>query len=230
MPPKISLKELIMKTGGEYHHYDQMKYIKRNGWDHPDYSHRHGASTTNTFNLVEKTMKYGLGEGVCLGLSAAYLIAGNNWRKFRDFIRSQEGKAYVRGIMNLQIEMSRTKRVADNQVNMAFIEFVRIYKVHFIKETRIPNPNLSKHIGDDILKNVFPQLGYKIRFFGPWGGHAVAMRIESGRIRFFDPNIGEVSYPYWQRSSPGMSYFLEHLLNEYYAPVQFMHIERYTLN
>ena len=87
MSPNISLTQLINKTGGEYHHYNQGKYIKKNNWDYPDYSQRRGASTTNTFDLQQKTIKYGLGAGVCLGLSAAYLIAGDNWRNFRAFIR-----------------------------------------------------------------------------------------------------------------------------------------------
>lgn len=220
-------RRLIVDSGGRYHDYCQGHYIKGNQWAHTENAQRQGAWIGDRYDRKAKVMTYGLGKGVCLGLTGAYLVAGSIWDRFEDYLDGQDGRALVRGIMNFQEQLAANGN--SKPMNMVFHQILRSRRVNFIKKNKVLRANISHRAGDEILKHVVPGYGYYIHIHAKWGAHAIGLRIDSGDIKLFDPNYGEAIYTYQQGRNQGMARFIGHLLSEFYAPFSSLYIERYTL-
>lgn len=218
---------LITGSGGVYHESNQVTYTRGNNWDNPDRNNRQGGWIGETHNSSGGVVAYGLGRGICRGLTAAYLIAGHSWGGFTDYLNSEPGRVTVRGICNMQSELLKYGKDKENV--KVFHTFLKIKGMRLINCKHLTPSAYYRGFGDRILKKMLPGFGYHITIFGGGNGHSLAMRIEAGRIKFFDPNMGEVSYSYLQGSSPQMGNFLEHLFKEYYYFVNDIYIDRYTL-
>jgi len=219
--------QLITGSGATYNECNQLTYIKGNNWADPNRNNRQGAWIGETYNSRGGIVAYGLGTGICRGLTAAYLIAGNNWGGFTDYLDSEAGKVTVRGVCNMQSELLKYDKEKENI--KSFHIFLKIKGMKFINCKHLLSSAPFHGLGDRILRKMLPGFGYHVTIFGRNTGHSLAMRTEAGRIKLFDPNLGEVSYSYLQGRSPQMSKFLEHLLKEYFPFVNDIYIDRYTL-
>jgi len=224
---ETKMRRLIIDSGGRYHDFCQGDYIKGNQWGLSEKTQRQGAWIGDEYNRKTKVTTYGLGCGVCLGLAGAYLVAGNIWDKFEDYLEGQDGRALVRGIMNFQKQL--TANGSTKPMSMVLHQILRTRNVSFIKKNKVLRAHISHRAGDEILKYIVPGFGYYIHIHGKWGAHAIALRMDSGDIKLFDPNDGEAVFAYQQGGNPGMARFIGRHLSEYYSPFQSLYVERYTL-
>lgn len=225
---KYVTMQLIQNSGGSFNYFFQGEYINGNKWNVPDNTQRQGAWLGESYDGNNKVMIYGLGGGVCRGLAGAYLVAGVHWSIFKNYLHSERGKILVRGIMNFQEQLAKIGKAA--RVNESFYQILKSSHVLFIKNYKILRKNIpqSQSVGDEILKHIRPGFSYNISISGPWGGHSLGMRVERGSIKLFDPNIGEVTYPYEQGRHQGMSHFFDHVFLEYYHPLKLIIVGRYA--
>lgn len=221
-------RQLIQSSGGSFNYFFQGEYIEGNKWNVPDNRQRQGAWLGDSYDGDKKIMIYGLGGGVCRGLAGAYLVAGVHWSIFQTYIRSERGRILVRGVTNFQEQLSKIGKT--DKLNESFYQILKTSNVNLVKKHKIARKNIpySKSVGDEILKHICSGFLYNISFDGPWGGHSLGMRIERGDIKLFDPNIGEVTYPYEQGRNQAVSHFFDHLCLEYYNPLKSILIERYA--
>ncbi|MCE0827810.1 MULTISPECIES: YopT-type cysteine protease domain-containing protein [Buttiauxella] len=220
--------QLISRTGGKYNHYSQNDYIVKNKWGHADPSKRQGAWIGNNHDSKGYVTEYGVEGGVCLGLAGTYLMAGKNWETFKPYIAAERGKGLVRGIVNYQEQLSKIGNMAAMKTVLHTI--LKNNNVNFINENRVSPTNTAEEISTGILNNIEQGFGYHLSIKRAGGGHSLAIRQEQGKIKLFDPNYGEVTYPYEQGRCEGMATFLTHLFSQYYNKYFLISIERYALN
>jgi hypothetical protein len=258
------LFNFISKTNGESHCFNQRPYIQKNNWMSNNPRDLTGAWTGSFTDPKTNQRIYGL-NGVCLGLCAAYLIKGQNWSAFKQYVDTPECHRLTLGIMNYQEQycdvtqaqnraaaLAKTqipvkqnkslfsrfthKKKAEVQKNITYLSsseaFSHIVKVqggiNFIDKVRLnPIKNTIERI-DVLMAHIASNYNYKINMHRPGGGHAVAITTRRKRIKFFDPNQGEFSYP---DTAEGREYFkvaLALLFEDRYPEHNEFSIYRYT--
>lgn len=117
MPIENKLALFTSQTHGQYSPFDQNAYMRKNHWISDNPRNLAGA-WIGSFRLpwMNKEL-YGL-RGVCLGLSAAYLVKGHDWSTFKQYLDSPECHRLTLGIMNYQEqfgEISLARKIAAEQ-------------------------------------------------------------------------------------------------------------------
>lgn len=258
------LSNFISRTDGESHSFCQAQYMQKNNWMSNNPRNLPGAWIGSFTDPRTNQTMYGL-QGACLGLSAAYLIKGQNWSTFKQYLDTPECHRLTLGIMNYQEQygdviqaQNRAAALAKTQIpvkqnkslfsrfthkkkaeapkNITYLSsseaFNHIVKVqggiNFIDIVRLkPIENTMERI-DVLMAHTASNFNYRINMHRPGGGHAVAITTGRKRIKFFDPNQGEFSYP---DTAEGREYFkvaLALLLEDRYPRYKELSISRYT--
>ncbi len=249
------------QTHGQYSPFDQNAYMRKNRWVSDNPRNLAGA-WIGSFRLPGMNKElYGL-RGVCLGLSAAYLVKGRNWSTFKQYLDSPECHRLTLGIMNYQEqfgEISLARKIAAEQAKSQAaaqngaaavsnikkittpkqIEYVTTAdainllvkvqgKINFISRVELsPIEDIEERI-ETLMKHIDSNFGYLLNIRGGGSGHAVSLTTGQKRIKFFDPNYGEISYP---DTKTGREYFksaLYFLFYEFYKEYNNIIISRFT--
>lgn len=222
MPLKIN--NLVTALGGKYNKKAQLYYINDNQWNNVDPTLRKGAWTNNHHDSSGKIIHHGLGGGVCLGLSCAYLISGKTWPAFLNYIDSSQGKAPIRGLHNMQYERFLLQPNGPSKFrdlnNISYTDMMKsVLKskgVTFVKGGSLTTNTLLKSIRRDVLQEMSPQTGYILLLESDAEGHAVAIRAEANALKFYDPNFGEFVFPKINGQGDAMAIFLSTFISTYY--------------
>lgn len=162
--------------------------------------------------------------GVCLGLSAMYMASNADWSIFKNIIATPGGMAHVRGFMNLQSEGLRVGSIA--QVSEYNKEVLKLFKVRFTgEETSGATRNVNAMMGACQYVGL-----YRIGYYGPPGGHAIALHRATGANgrsvnKVFDPNYGEATIPTTMQLERFMGWFFNALYGALNAD---WYIQRYV--
>ncbi|RJT51463.1 YopT-type cysteine protease domain-containing protein [Rahnella variigena] len=261
MPIENKLALLASQTQGQYSTFDQNAYMRKNHWVGDNPRNLKGA-WIGSFRLpgINKNL-YGL-QGVCLGLSAAYLVKGHDWSTFKQYLDSAECHRLTLGIMNYQEQMgevSRARKIAAEQANSQAmaqkgtsavsnskkitapkqIEYVSTAdaikllikvqgNINFISKIELsPIEDIEERI-ETLMKHIDSNFGYQLSIRGGGSGHSVSLTTGKKRIKLFDPNFGEISYP---DTEAGRKYFksaLYFLFYEAYKKFNIIIISRFT--
>lgn len=208
--------KILLMFDGDYKFFSQEDYIKTNHWSDVDPTKRKGAWVADKYDKQGQVIVRGLGDGVCEGLAAAYIISGRNWSNFKSYIASENGKSVVRGLVNLQsmnFQIPAANRIKPSDVRG---DVLRSNRVTYLCKRVLPGNIMYENGGGDVFNNVGASFCYIVAMFGSSGAHALSMRFNDGRIRFFDPNFGEFSFPYINKQSKGMNMLIGYFLNYYY--------------
>lgn len=138
-----------------------------------------------------------VGRGVCWAISLEYLklirrgfdpghyygvhTSRRNGRYVFRGVNTDALRTLVNRNRSLNTEMNYFDQELQSQVD--FIVLTRQYDVDLNPVEILSHGN--RMASGDINRNVL------VYIFGPNGGHAMAYRVFSGRVRFFDPNFGE---------------------------------------
>ncbi|MFS7251334.1 YopT-type cysteine protease domain-containing protein [Rahnella rivi] len=214
MPADID--NLVTMLNGKRNKFLQDDYISGNQWDNINPMQRQGAWTNNNYDSQGNIQYHGLGAGVCLGLSSAYLISGTTWPDFMNYITSPLGKVQIRGVQNLlkELTLSRPKNLStykcQGNINSKEVmtTVLRNKGISYIKGGNMMTNKLLESIRTDILQNMSSQNGYIIIIGGQAGLHAFAIRAGVNVLKFFDPNHGEFIFPTMNGQGDLMALFL----------------------
>lgn len=225
-----NILKTLLEFDGDYKFFEQRDYIKLNHWADADPTKRRGAWVGDKYGKDGELIHRGFSGGVCLGLSLSYIISGKSWSDFTSFIANERGKSVIRGIMNFQevnLQLPLTKRLKSSVIRR---DVLSANRVTLLRSRVMPASIMYEHGGGNIINNVDSSISYNIGMLGPFDGHSVSMRFNEGRIRLFDPNYGEFSFPYVNKQSKGMSLLIGYILSCYY-PGRYteLHIDEYIL-
>lgn len=198
-----------------------MNLLQKNKWNNSDPTKRQGAWTSNFYDKKNNVTIYGLDDGVCAGLTCCYLIAGRQWTSFTNYIGSEGGKSVVRGVHNLQNQISANKSNREYYGNLKFLDIHKIilkeHGITYVKGGKIPSKNSYNSLYKDVVSNLNTRVGYLFHIYGRDGGHALALRVGQDTIHFFDPNFGEFVLPYRKAHGDAMARFIELFLCKLYS-------------
>lgn len=261
MPIENKLALFASQTHGQYSPFDQNAYTRKNHWVSDNPRNLAGA-WIGSFRLpwMNKEL-YGL-RGVCLGLSAAYLVKGHNWSTFKQYLDSPECHRLTLGIMNYQEqygEISLARKVAAEQAKSQAtaqngtsavsnkkriavpkqIEYVTTAdaikllvkvqgNINFISRIELsPVEDVEERI-EALMKQIDSNFGYQLSIRGGGSGHSVSLTTGQKRIKFFDSNFGEISYPDTEVGRESFKSYLCFLFNEVYKKFNIIIISRFT--
>lgn len=209
------LSKYVKATRGLFIFHDQGRLIEKNKWAGTSNKNLSGAWTGKSdYKNDNGEELYGHPNGVCYGLVAAYLVKGYDWQQFERFINASEGHRIILGIMNYQAQRplsltsarSTVEGTARYQQSIIFVEEVfnivvktsgsviyqRSHNLPIVFDVRLR----VKMIVDLLTVGYCYVVGLRALPSGKKvaGGHAVAFWVEKEIIKFYDPNVGEVSY------------------------------------
>ena len=198
----------------KHNEFRQTVYINAQHWADPNPLLRAGAGLGNRFDRIKNKTKFGEG-GVCLPLSAAYLMC-QRWEEFKFYIETPRGKAFIRGIKNGQVQ-ARTysgdsreliREILFNTMGNVGVNLDK--RFHEIKG--LDSQGLARRIYDCMR---FETHGL-FSIHGERGGHAMAIKIDTGVMKFFDPNNGEFHLRFDRNNRYSSEGFLVKYLARYY--------------
>jgi hypothetical protein len=208
------LSEYVRSTRGSFIYHNQVvSVVDKNKWTGTNNKNLSGAWIGNSNFKNDKVEElYGL-PGGCFGLIAAYLIKGDDWREFEKFINASEGHRIILGIMNYQaqrplsIRAARSSKENIQRYKQSIITNQEVFKT--VVKTRgsviyqgyrsLPKINdiqaRVKMIVDLLAVGYCYVVGLRALPSGKKvaGAHAVAFWVEKEIIKFYDPNVGQVS-------------------------------------
>ncbi|RBQ34963.1 hypothetical protein C2125_06800 [Rahnella aquatilis] len=245
------LLQYTNKTGGTYSFFSQVTYIQKNNWVANNPRNLGGAWLGSHRDPESNQIQYGL-RGACYGLSAAYLIAGRDWRGFKCYMNSSASHRLILGIMNIQEQNSalKSKLTQLKKQKSLFDKFNRkghSPKINYmstedayhlimknegrlisLKTSTLPQASTTAARIEGLVKSLRQNSLYEIGIYqGCQGGHSIAIRTDGNMIKFFDPNIGEISYNY---NTKQIMHFMEALcmvFNEFYKNYNLFKVDEY---
>lgn len=198
----------------KHNEFRQTVYINAQHWADPNPLLRAGAGLGNRFDRIKNKTKFGEG-GACLPLSAAYLMC-QRWEEFRSYIETPRGKAFIRGIKNGQVQ-ARTysgdsreliREILFNTMGNVGVNLDK--RFHEIKG--LDSQGLARRIYDCMR---FETHGL-FSIHSERGGHAMAIKIDTGVMKFFDPNKGEFHLRFDRNNRYSSEGFLAKYFTRYY--------------
>lgn len=198
----------------QHNEFHQTTYIKDQHWADPNPFLRAGAGLGNRFDPIKNKTKYGEG-GVCLPLSAVYLMC-QRWEEFTSYVETASGKALIRGIKNAQIQSrtfsgDRKGLIRETLYNVMSDVGVNLDK-RFHEKRGLDSQGIARRIYDCMR---FETHGL-FSIHSKSSGHAMAIKIDSGVMKFFDPNKGEFLLRFDRNNRYSSEEFLTKYITRYY--------------
>ncbi|GAA5182376.1 hypothetical protein GCM10025771_31520 [Niveibacterium umoris] len=196
--------------GGSCSEFEQTVYINATGWNDPDPKKRGGAFQAGK----------GLGDGVCSALSAMYLGSRADWSVFKNAIVSPGGLAHIRGLQNLNIHAGNIGSFNFDNISQVYQDVMRLFGVSFSGQQRTAQ---NSEAAEGAIGMVRQDGLYYFSFWGPFGGHTVALAKKGDAYKAFDPNFGDATLP----DAAAFSRFVSWWIPSYYPGINRWFVQRY---
>ena len=245
------LIQYTQKTNGTFSFFNQVVYMQKNRWVANNPRNLGGAWIGGYRAPETNLVQYGL-RGACYGLSAAYLIAGKDWSNFKNFLNTTASHRLILGIMNIQEQNCslndkksklKMKNIWADKLNRKKCHPDRNYltteeayhlimknegNLNILITSTLPQSNSTLARIEGLTRSLRPNTLYEIDIYQDYQeGHSIAIRTDKGMIKFFDPNIGEISYSY---NKSQIIHFIEALcivFNEFYKNYNRIKVNEY---
>ncbi|MGB7800889.1 YopT-type cysteine protease domain-containing protein [Buttiauxella sp.] len=205
---------IIQQYNGKYFPFSQNDYIVKNKWGHADPTKRRGAWTGNSYDNKGNVTSYGFEGGCCYGLAAAYLVYGSCWDKFIHTINSPRGQGLVRGVMNLQEQLSKLSQMSQNIE--VFKTILSANAVKFKNEYPSMFSSTPEKMASNLISILKNNNNYHLNIKGSTSAHSLSLRLENNTFKLFDPNYGYFQFQWIEGQNQAIETFLTHYFNEYY--------------
>lgn len=198
----------------KHNDFRQKTYINAQHWSDPNPLLRAGAGLGNTFNPIKNKTTYGEG-GVCFPLSAAYLMC-QHWEEFKSYIETPRGKGFIRGIKNGQVQARTFTGEKSGLIHEVLFNAMGNVGVNLDKRFHrmmgLDSQGIARRIYDCMRFETHGMLS----IHSESSGHSMAIKIDSGVMKFFDPNNGEFHLRFDRNNRYSSEGFLVKYLARYY--------------